>query len=218
MRHIVQQGYQEKQKEDLEREKRESVRRTQAELPTYIINKPRRLIPVEPVISPFDSEENKVPEKDTFITQKSPEHPSSDSDSGSKDTPYPSPCNTPEGSPNPSPKHSSTESSRASTPTESPKAPDSLFIPRLPIPHRDSVSSESPIDSDTDLDMATTAATKDLIDALTRTLKNINQSPTIPLPVFKGKKEEDPEDHILKIEDYFELHQITEQDDKIKKV
>ena len=34
--------------------------------------------------------------------------------------------------------------------------------------------------------------------------------------MFKGKKEEDPEDHILKVEDYFAIHQITQQDDKIK--
>ena len=58
-------------------------------------------------------------------------------------------------------------------------------------------------------------STKELVDALTKTLKNINQSPTIPLPVFKGKKGEDPEDHILKVEDYFGVHQITEQDDKM---
>ena len=63
--------------------------------------------------------------------------------------------------------------------------------------------------------MAATGATKDLIEALTKTLKNINQSPTIPLPVFKGKKGEDPEDHILKVEDYFGLHQIDDQQDKI---
>ena len=61
LRHIVQQRYQEKQQEDLEREKRESVKRRQAEFPTDIVSRPRRLIPVEPVISPFDSEENKVP-------------------------------------------------------------------------------------------------------------------------------------------------------------
>ena len=59
--------------------------------------------------------------------------------------------------------------------------------------------------------------TKDLMDALIKTLKNINQSPTIPLPVFKGKKGEDPEDHILKVEDYFEIHQITQQEDKIRR-
>ena len=61
------------------------------------------------------------------------------------------------------------------------------------------------------------ATIKELVEAITKTLKNINQSPTIPLPVFKGKKGEDPEDHILKGEDYFGVHQITEQDDKIKR-
>ena len=53
--------------------------------------------------------------------------------------------------------------------------------------------------------------TKDLVDALTRTLKNIKQSPTIPLPVFKGKKGEDLEDHILKIENYFEIHEMKKE-------
>ena len=86
---------------------------------------------------------------------------------------------------------------------------------RHPIPHQESVSSEGSIDSETDPIM--TATTKELIGVLTKTLKNINQSPTIPLPVFKGKKGEDPEDHILKVEDYFGAHQITEQDDKIKR-
>ena len=59
--------------------------------------------------------------------------------------------------------------------------------------------------------------TKDLVDTLTKTLKNINQSPTIPLPVFKGKKGEDPEHHILKIEDYFEIHEIKKEGDRIKR-
>ena len=59
--------------------------------------------------------------------------------------------------------------------------------------------------------------TKELVDALTKTLKNINQSPAIPLPVFKSKKGGDSEDHILKVEDYFEIHQITQQDDKIRR-
>ena len=61
-------------------------------------------------------------------------------------------------------------------------------------------------------------STKELVDALTTTLKNINQSPTIPLPVFKGKKGEDPEDHILKVEDYFEIREIKKEGDKIKKL
>ena len=66
-----------------------------------------------------------------------------------------------------------------------------------------------------DSDMATT--TQDLVDTLTKTLKEINQSPAIPLPIFKGKKGEDPEDHILKVEDYFTLHSIEDTSEKIKR-
>ena len=87
--------------------------------------------------------------------------------------------------------------------------------PGYPIHHKESIDSEDSIDSETESIM--TATTKELIDTLTKTLKNINQSPTIPLPVFKGKKGEDPEDHILKVEDYFGVHQITEQADKISR-
>ena len=62
-----------------------------------------------------------------------------------------------------------------------------------------------------------TVTTKDLVDALTMTLKNINPSSTIPVLVFKGKKGEDPEDHVLKVEDYFEIHEIKKEKDKIKR-
>ena len=117
--------------------------------------------------------------------------------------------------PIPSPKHSPTRPFQIPTQTKSLQAPGSPLTSRHPIPHRESESSEDSIDSETDPIM--TATTKELIDALTKTLKNINQSPTIPLPVFKGKKGEDPEDYILKVEDYFGVHQITEQDDKIKR-
>ena len=148
--YIVQQRLQEKQLEELEKEKRESEKRRQLELQHDVINRPRRLIPVEPILSPFETLENPL-------------------------------------------------------------------IPKDPRPHKDSNSSESSIDTGPDSEMAATGATKDLIEALTKTLKNINQSPTIPLPVFKGKKGEDPEDHILKVEDYFGLHQIDDQQDKIKR-
>ena len=89
------------------------------------------------------------------------------------------------------------------------------MIPRPPTPHQDSVSSSDSIDSDSDSTMTITS--KDLVDALTMTPKNINQSPTIPLPVFKGKEGKDPEDHILKVEDYFEIHEITSDEVKIKR-
>ena len=150
LRYIVQHRLQEKQLEELVKERRESEKRRQSELQQDVINRPRRLIPVEPILSPFETLENPL-------------------------------------------------------------------IPKDPRPHKDSTSSDSSIDTGSDSDMAATGATKDLIEALTKTLKNINQSPTIPLPIFKGKKGEDPEDHILKVEDYFGLHQIDDQQDKIKR-
>ena len=176
LRYIVQQRLQEKQEEELEREKRESKKRRQVEVPHDVINRPRRLIPVEPVLSPFEIEGRKVPGEDLLVPQ----------------LPF--------------------EKSKSN-----PKALEDPQVPKTPGPHRDSTSSESSVDIEPDSDMATTGATKDLIDALTKTLKNINQSPTIPLPVLKGKKGEDPEDHILKVEDYFGLHQIDDQGDKIKR-
>ena len=176
LRYIVQQRLQEKQLEELEKEKRESKKRRQLEVQHDIINRPRRLIPVEPILSPFEIEGEKVPGEDPFI----PQWPFEKSETKSKTLENP-------------------------------------LIPKNPRPHKDSTSSESSVDTGPDSDMAVTGATKDLIEALTKTLKNINQSPTIPLPVFKGKKGEDPEDHILKVEDYFVLHQIDDQQDKIKR-
>ena len=108
----------------MEREKEESERRRQSGLPTDITGKPKRVIPVDPIISTFDSGEDKVPGKDTYIPHRSPEHPSTpdpDLDSDIKDTPHSSPFNTPEGSPIPSPRHSPTRPSRTPTPTESPE-------------------------------------------------------------------------------------------------
>ena len=176
LRYIVQQRLQEKQLEELEKEKRESEKRKQLEVQYDIINRPRRLILVEPILSPFEIEGKKVPGEDPLLPQ----------------LPF--------------------EKSKAKSKTL--KNPQ---IPKNPRHHKDSTSSESSVDTGPDSDMAVTGATKDLIEALTKTLKNINQSPTIPLPVFKGKKGEDPEDHILKVEDYFGLHQIDDQQDKIKR-
>ena len=165
----------------MERKKGESERRRQSELPTDITGKPKRLIPVDPIISPFDSGEDKVPREETYVPYRPSEHPFSPHQGSDPDSPA-------EGS-------------------------ESPLIPRLPIAHQESISSEDSIDSETDPIM--TATTKELIDTLTKTLKNINQSPYIPLPVFKGKKREVPVDHILKVEDYFGVHQVTEKKDKI---
>ena len=162
------------EQEKFKKEKEESERRRQSELPIDIRDKPKRLIPVGPITSPFDSGEDKVPGEEAY---RSTDHPFS--------------------------------------PVTDFESPSSPLGPGYPIPHKESTDSEDSIDSETESIM--TATTKELIDTLTKTLKNINQSPTIPLPIFKGKKGEDPEDHILKVEDYFGVHQITEQADKINR-
>ena len=113
----------------------------------------------------------------------------------------------------PKPKRQSSESGESREPSteRSPKSP----IGPAPQPTK----TPNPTKSDSDdqgIDMATNT-TQDLVDALTKTLKDINQSPTIPMPVFKGKKGEDPEDHILKVEDYFAIHSIEDESEKVKR-
>ena len=147
LRYLVQQRNQELEQEKLEKEKKESERRRQSELPIDIRDKPKRLIPVDPIISPFDSGEDKVPGEGAY---RSTDHPFS--------------------------------------PVTDLESPSSPLGPGHPIPHKESTDSEDSIDSETESIM--TATTKELIDTLTKTLKNINQSPTIPLPIFKGKKGE----------------------------
>ena len=119
---IVRQKLREQEEEeDLECEKRESEIRRQSELLTDLTRKYRRLIPVDPVISPFDSGEDK--------------------DLVPRDTPQPLPVSTPRGTPIPSPKHSPSRPLQTQTPTESPETPSSPLTPKHQILHRKSVSS-----------------------------------------------------------------------------
>ena len=134
MRHLVQQRHQELEQEKVEREKRESERRRQSELPADIADKPKRFIPVDPIISPFDSGEDKVPGEGTYVQYRPTEHPSS--------------------------------------PDQGSESPGSPLRPRFPTPHQESTDSEDSTYSETDPIM--TATTKELIDTLTKTLKNIN--------------------------------------------
>ena len=72
----------------MEREKRESERRRKSELPIDTADKPKRLIPVDPIISPFDSGEDKVPREGTYIPYRPTEHSfSSDPDLESPSSP-----------------------------------------------------------------------------------------------------------------------------------
>ena len=58
---------------------------------------------------------------------------------------------------------------------------------------------------------------KDLAEALTEMLKDIGRHPTIHLPQFRGKKGEDPNDHCIKVEDYFVIFGIESDDDQKKR-
>ena len=58
---------------------------------------------------------------------------------------------------------------------------------------------------------------KELADALTDKLKDIGRHPTIPLPQFRDKKREDPNDHCMKVEDYFAMFNITTDEDQKKR-
>ena len=58
---------------------------------------------------------------------------------------------------------------------------------------------------------------KDLAEALTEKLKDIGRHPTIPLPQFRGKKGEDPNDHCMKVEDYFAMFDIESDKDQKKR-
>ena len=58
---------------------------------------------------------------------------------------------------------------------------------------------------------------KHLAEALTEKLKDIGRHPTIPLPKFRGKKGEDPNDHCMKVENYFAIFGIESDDDQKKR-
>ena len=63
----------------------------------------------------------------------------------------------------------------------------------------------------------TMGTVKDLADALTEKLKDFGRHPTIPLPQFRGKKGEDPNDHCMKVEDYLSIFKIESDDDQKKR-
>ena len=78
--------------------------------------------------------------------------------------------------------------SELTSPPTSPKSPDSFTSEGSSLER-----SPSPIH--------TMGTVKELADALTDKLKDIGRHPTIPLPQFRGKKGEDPNDHCMKVED-----------------
>ena len=92
-------------------------------------------------------------------------------------------------------------------PLSEPTSPESPKCPDLNTP--ESSSSERSPSS-----VPTMTTLKELADALTYKLKDIDRHPTIPLPQFKGKKGEDPNDHCMKVEDYFAMFNINSDEDQ----
>ena len=58
---------------------------------------------------------------------------------------------------------------------------------------------------------------KVLAEALAEKLKDIGRYLTIPLSLFRGKKREDPNDHCMKVEDYFAMFAIESDEDQKKR-
>ena len=101
----------------------------------------------------------------------------------------------------------STATEVGGNPLSEPTCPDSPISPGSSTP--ESSSSEKFPSS-----VPTMSAVKELADALTEKLKDIGRHPTVPLPQFKGKKGEDPNDHRMKVEDYFAMFNITSDEDQ----
>ena len=92
-------------------------------------------------------------------------------------------------------------------PLSEPTSPESPKSPDLSTP-------ESPSSEKSPSSVPTMTTVKELADALTDKLKDIGRHPTIPLSQFKGKKGEDPNDHCMKVEDYFAMFNITSDEDQ----
>ena len=55
----------------------------------------------------------------------------------------------------------------------------------------------------------------DLITSMKNHYDGLQHSMSMPIPLFHGRKDENPEDHLLKVEDYFSLNKVTTDNDKI---
>ena len=91
-----------------------------------------------------------------------------------------------------------------------PSSPGSPASPHLTTPR--SLYSDRTISP-----IPTMGTLKDLAEVLTEKLKDIGRYPTIPLPHFRGKKREDPNDHCMKVEDYFAMFDKESDEDQKKR-
>ena len=57
----------------------------------------------------------------------------------------------------------------------------------------------------------------DLTKHIKQAFEEISLSANYPMPMFHGKKGENPEDHCMKAEDYFKVYKIEKDEDKMKR-
>ena len=100
-------------------------------------------------------------------------------------------------------------SSEHSEVTSLPPSPGSPVSP-------DPSTPRSPSSDRTPSPNLTMGTVKELAEALNDKLKDIGRNLTIPLPQFRGKKGEDPNDHCMKVEDYFSIFKIESDEDQKK--
>ena len=112
--------------------------------------------------------------------------------------------------PPPSDDPDSGSSSDHSEVTSLPTSPGNPTSPDLTTPG-------SPYSDRTPSPIPTMGTVKELAEALTDKLEDISRHPTIPLPQFRGKNGEDPNDYCMKVEDYFSIFKI-ESDDSEKEI
>ena len=56
------------------------------------------------------------------------------------------------------------------------------------------------------------------VEEIKNALIESNRVAAMPIPQFYGKKGEKPEDHIMKVEDYFQNYNITDQEQKCNRI
>ena len=63
-------------------------------------------------------------------------------------------------------------------------------------------------------DMGEEVTVADLTKHIKQAFEEISLSANYPMPMFYGKKGENPEDHCMKAEDYFKVYKIEKDEDK----
>ena len=90
-----------------------------------------------------------------------------------------------------------------------------LRVPSITLPVVPPSPAVAPVEiADMDAEDVTVA---DLTKHIKQAFEEISLSANYPMPIFYGKKGENPEDHYMKAEDYFKVYKIEKDEDKRKR-